>query len=226
MKKKIAIGLGLVGVILLFRALGLDQYLNTEYLLEQRHQLLTLVDNHLLLTAFVYCGIYIGAVAFSVPGAAVLSIAGGLLFGLPFGMLIVNIGATLGATLNFIFARYIVGESIQAKYSDKLEKFNEDIEKNGKNYLLTLRLIPVFPFFLINVLAGVTSVKLRTFIWTTAVGIIPGSVFYVYAGTTLKNADTLTDFISWKTTVPLILLGLLAFLPVIINKYRKKTDEL
>lgn len=225
MKKRIIIGLIIIGLIVLFRLLGLDQYLNTDFLLEQRLELLNFVENNFILTAVIYVVVYILAVAFSVPGAAVLSITGGLLFGLGFGLLFVNIGATLGSTANFMMARYVIGDSIQEKYGDKLEKFNKEIEKNGNSYLLTLRLIPIFPFFLINVLAGLTAVKLRNFIWTTAVGIIPGSIFYIYAGTTLKNADTLTDFISWKTTVPLVLLGLLAFVPVLINKFRKTTDE-
>lgn len=224
MKKRIIIGCVIIALIILFRVLGLDDYLNTEYLLEQRVQLLQFVDQNLILTVLIYIGIYIVAVAFSIPGAAVLSITGGLLFGM-YGLIGVVVGATLGATANFIFARYVIGDSIQQKYGDKLEKFNNEIEANGINYLLTLRLIPIFPFFLINVLAGLTSVKLHHFIWTTGIGIIPGSIFYVYAGRTLKNADTLTDFISWQTTVPLVILGLLAFLPVVINKTRKKVNE-
>jgi len=225
MKKKIAIGVGLLLLIIVFRVAGLDTYLNTNYILEQRTDLIEAVQNNYALTAFIFVLVYVGAVAFSVPGAAVLSITGGLLFGLLPGMIFVNIGATLGATLNFIFARYVIGDTIQKKHGDKLEKFNQEIEKNGKNYLLTLRLIPIFPFFLINVLAGLTAVKLKTFIWTTAVGIIPGSVFYVYAGTTLKEVDALADFLSWRTTLPLVLLGLLAFLPVLYNKFRKRSNE-
>ncbi|MBI9012190.1 MAG: TVP38/TMEM64 family protein [Clostridiales bacterium] len=225
MKKKIAIGVGLLLIIIVFRVSGLDTYLNTNYILERRTDLLEAVQNNFVLTAFIFMLVYIGAVAFSVPGAAVLSLTGGLLFGLIPGLVFVNIGATLGATLNFIFARYVIGDTIQKKHGDKLEKFNEEIEKNGKNYLLTLRLIPIFPFFLINVLAGLTAVKLKTFIWTTAVGIIPGSVFYVYAGTTLKEVDALADFLSWRTTLPLVLLGLLAFLPVLYNKFRKRSNE-
>ena len=225
MKKKIAIGVGLLLLIIVFRVAGLDTYLNTNYILEQRTDLIEAVQNNYALTAFIFVLVYVGAVAFSVPGAAVLSITGGLLFGLLPGMVFVNIGATLGATLNFIFARYVIGDTIQKKHGDKLEKFNQEIEKNGKNYLLTLRLIPIFPFFLINVLAGLTAVKLKTFIWTTAVGIIPGSVFYVYAGTTLKEVDALADFLSWRTTLPLVLLGLLAFLPVLYNKFRKRSNE-
>jgi len=225
MKKKIAIGVLLLLLIIVFRVAGLDTYLNTNYILEQRTDLIEAVQNHYTLTAFIFVLVYIGAVAFSVPEAAVLSITGGLLFGLLPGMVLVNIGATLGATLNFIFARYVIGDTIQKKHGDKLEKFNQEIEKNGKNYLLTLRLIPIFPFFLINVLAGLTAVKLKTFIWTTAVGIIPGSVFYVYAGTTLKEVDALADFLSWRTTLPLVVLGLLAFLPVLYNKFRKSSNE-
>lgn len=225
MKKKISIGVLLLLIIIVFRVSGSETYLNTNYILEQRADLIEAVQNYYALTAFIFLLVYIGAVAFSVPGAAVLSITGGLLFGLIPGLVLVNIGATLGATLNFIFARYVIGDTIQKKHGDKLEKFNQEIEKNGKNYLLTLRLIPIFPFFLINVLAGLTAIKLKTFIWTTAVGIIPGSVFYVYAGTTLKEVDALADFLSWRTTLPLVLLGLLAFLPVLYNKFRKSSNE-
>lgn len=222
MKKKIIIGLVVIALIVAARMLGLDRYLNIEFLLEQRSVLLNFVDQYFILTSIGFIMIYILAVAFSVPGATILSITSGLLFGVFVGLIYVNIGATIGATINFLLARYVIGDSIQNKYGESLEKFNKEINKNCKNYLLTLRLIPVFPFFLINVLAGVASVKLRTFIWTTAVGIIPGSIFYVYAGTTLKHAEALTDFISWKTTLPLVLLGILAFLPVIINKIKEK----
>lgn len=225
MKKKIIIGLVLIAVIIAIRFLGLDQYLNANYLIEQRGQLLGLVTDHYILSSLAFVAIYILAVAFSVPGAAVLSIAAGLLFGMVMGMVYVNIGATIGASINFLLARYVVGDSVQSKYGEKLETFNKEIEKNGKSYLLTLRLIPVFPFFLINVLAGLTTVKFSTFVWTTAIGIIPGSLFYVYAGTTLKTANTLNDILTVKTLLPLILLGILAFLPVLINKFRKSDNE-
>jgi uncharacterized membrane protein YdjX (TVP38/TMEM64 family) len=193
-----------------------------ENLIESRDDLLEFVANNYMISLVGFILIYIVAVAFSLPGAAILSLAGGLLFGLLMGLIAVNIAATIGASLNFILARYIMGESLQKKYGDKLKKFNEELDSNGKSYLLTLRLIPVFPFFLINLLAGLTNIKLSTFIWTTSLGIIPGSVFYIYAGTTLKNADSVGDILNLQTIIPLIVLALIAILPVLVKKIRKQ----
>lgn len=223
--KKIVIIIVILSGILLFNLLDLQTYLNMEQLIEQKNDLLSYVENHYILSYLSYILVYILVVTFSLPGAAVSSIAGGLLFGLLPGLIAVNIGATIGSTINFSMARYVIGTSLQEKYKDKFEKFNREIDKNGKSYLLTLRLIPIFPFFLINLLAGLTSVKMKTFIWTTAVGIIPGSIFYVYAGTTLKDANALGEVITLKTLIPLIILGLVAFLPVIYNKMKQGAHE-
>jgi len=226
MKKKIIIASVLIAIVVVFRLLGLGTYINLDNLIEQRESLLNIVENHFTFASLVYIILYIVAVAFSLPGAAVFSLAGGLLFGLGFGLVYVIISATCGATINFLFARYIIGDSVQKKYGDKLKSFNKEIEKHGKNYLLTLRLIPIFPFFIINVLSGLTTVTLTTFFWTTAIGIIPGSIFYVYAGTTLKQADTVSEILSPQTVIPLVLLGVIAFIPVVIHKFRKSKDEL
>jgi len=224
MVKKIILLVIILLVIILFNVLDIDQYLDTDYLIDKRDVLLETVDENFVVAILTYIVLYIIAVTFSFPGASVLSIAGGLLFGLLPGLLAVNISATSGASLNFIFARYVFGESFQKKYGDKVEGFNREIEANGKNYLLTLRLIPVFPFFLINILAGLTKVTLKTFVWTTSLGIIPGSIFFVYAGTTLQKADSVKDFATWQTTLPLVILGIVAVLPVIYQKVKNKND--
>lgn len=225
MKKKIVLGLGIVLVIVLFRISGLNSYLDIDYVIEKRSELLLAVQNNFVLTAGIFMFVYIVAVTFGFPGAGVLSLTGGLLFGLMPGLLIVVVSATTGATCNFLFSRYVIGDTIQKKHSDKLVKFNREIEKNGKSYLLSLRLLPVFPFFLINLLSGLTTIKIKTFVWTTAIGILPGTTFYVYAGTTLKTLDSLSEFLSWKTTLPLVVLGFLSFMPVLYNKFRKSPDE-
>jgi len=119
-------------------------------------------------------------------------------------------------------SRYILGSSLQKKYASKLEKFNKDMEANGKYYLLTLRLIPVFPFFLINLMAGLTNIRLSTFFWTTAVGILPGSFVFTYAGSALNDIESPGDIISGKVLAALIFLGVMATLPVIIKKFGRK----
>ena len=141
------------------------------------------------------------------------------------GALYVNVAATTGATLAFLFARYIAGQSLQAKYGDRLARFNEELESNGWSYLLTLRFIPIFPFFLINLFAGLTNIRLRTFVWTTSVGIFPGSLIYAYAGQQLGTISAVKDIFSTKVLLAFLLLATLAVFPVIYKKIRKLTGK-
>ena len=132
-----------------------------------------------------------------------------------------NISATTGATLAFLFARYIAGQALQRKYGDKIAKFNDDLERNGWSYLLVLRFIPIFPFFLINIFAGLTKIPLRTFVWTTSLGIFPGSLIYAYAGQQLGTIKTVKDIFSRTILLAFLLLAALAVFPVIYNKVKK-----
>ncbi len=211
-----------VVIFLLFRVTPLKEYADFSRISESRDSLLAYVDQHFTLFILLFIAAYIAVVALSIPGATVLSISGGFFFGPLLATLFINIGATLGAILVFWAARIILGNSIQEKYADKLKKLNSEIEENGYSYLLTLRLIPVFPFFLVNLLAGVTSVKALTFMWTTALGIIPGSFVYAYlgyAGASLKPGEA--DF-PYEALIALGLLGLLSLVPVVVKKLRKK----
>lgn len=219
--KKILVAALIVAAVIIVRALDVGQYLNIETLNRSRTDLLALKDRHYLLFVAAFILVYILSVALSVPWGAYLTIAGGFLFGMA-GVIYVNIGATAGAAAAFLASRYLIGDAIQEKYREKLTSFNAEIERNGRNYMLTLRLIPIFPFFLINILAGVTRIPLSTFVWTTSLGIIPGSFVYTYAGTQLawiRNAD---DIMNWKILLALALFGLLALLPVIIKKIRRQ----
>ena len=130
------------------------------------------VHDRYILSLFLFISLYIIATAFSIPGDIILTLAGGFLFGIAVATVIVNIGATAGAVLAFLSARYLVGDRLQEKYQGQLNRFNEELNLNGPRYLLTLRFIPVFPFFLINFLAGLTNIPLRTFVWTTSVGYV------------------------------------------------------
>jgi uncharacterized membrane protein YdjX (TVP38/TMEM64 family) len=227
---RIAILAGIVGVLVaVYSFTPLKEWINPARLFENRDNLIETVKDHLLLSALVFIGAYIVVVALSIPGATILTILGGFFFGPIVGTLFVNAGATIGAFLIFLAARYFLGEAIQEKYRDKLARFNKEIEENGKNYMLTLRLIPIFPFFLINLLSGFTIIPAVTFLWTTALGIIPGSFVYSYIGFAGANLDSGGVF-QPAVLMAFLLLALLSVVPVIVKKVRasrgvQKSDE-
>ena len=163
----------LIAIIVAIRLSGADSYLTVEDLRKHKELLEQFIDAHYALSVLVYILVYLVSVAFSVPGATVLTLAGGFLFHLFPGIVYVNVGATLGATFAFLFSRYILGNTIQNKYGVQLERFNRELEENGHLYLLTIRFIPVFPFFLINILSGLTKIRLWTYVWSTSIGILP-----------------------------------------------------
>lgn len=219
--KKILIALGIAAIFILIRALGLDHLLTLETFRQYREQLLTFTAQHYLPTVAIFILIYIAAVALSIPGATILTLTAGFLFGF-FGVIYVNIGASSGAILAFLVARYLIGDWIQKRYGERFESFNKELAENGYNYLLTLRFIPLFPFFLINIFAGLTRVPLSTFAWTTIVGILPGSFVYIYTGRQLGIIEKPGDILSWQIILAFVLLGLLVSSPVLIKKIMKK----
>lgn len=217
---RLSILLGIVvALFVLLRYTPLAELLDLKRTQENRDQLIQAVRDHFLWAALIFIAGYIAVVAFSIPGATVLSITGGFFFGPVVATLFINIGATIGALGIFLAARYILGNSIQRKYADQLARFNRELEQNGKNYLLTLRLIPIFPFFLINLMAGFTNIKTRTFLWTTAVGIIPGSFVYAYLGYTGATIKEGESMIPPQILIALVLLGLLSLIPVLVRKF-------
>jgi uncharacterized membrane protein YdjX (TVP38/TMEM64 family) len=221
--KKMLIVLCIAAVIVAIRAFGFDQLLSLETFRQYREQLLAFTAQHYIPTVAIFILVYIAAVALSIPGATILTLTAGFLFGF-LGLIYVNIGASTGAILAFLVARYLMGDWIQKRYGEKLASFNKEIAENGYNYLLTLRFIPLFPFFLINIFAGLTRVPLATFAWTTMVGILPGSFVYIYTGRQLGIIDKPGDILSWQIILAFVLLGLLVLSPVLIRKLMKKKN--
>jgi uncharacterized membrane protein YdjX (TVP38/TMEM64 family) len=221
--KLIIIALAGVIIVALYNFTPLGDLIDLQKIVEQKELLLLRVRENYILSALGFVLLYIAATALSIPGATVLSLLGGFFFGPYLGVLLINMGATTGALLIFLAARYFLGKDVQKKYSKKLAQFNREVAKNGKNYFLTLRLIPLFPFFLINLLSGFTNVKVFTFIWTTAIGIIPGSFVYAYLGSTGAATGEDSSF-GIKITIALILLGLLSLLPVLMKKLGKTPE--
>jgi uncharacterized membrane protein YdjX (TVP38/TMEM64 family) len=219
--KRIIVLLGIAALIILIRFSALYDLLTFDMLQQYRDQLLSITENNYILTVGIFITVYIVVVALSIPGAVILSLAAGFLFGF-WGVLYVNIGATIGAIMAFLIARYLIGDWLQKRYKEGLASFNKEITENGYNYLLTLRLIPIFPFFLVNIFAGITRIPLITYAWTTMVGIAPASFVFIYAGCQLGNIDKPGDILSWQILLVFVLFGLLALIPVFLKKLIKK----
>src|SRR3989339_2189250 len=179
------------------------------------------VEDNYLTTMFFYIGIYFVVAAFSIPGAFVLTIAGGFLFGTVIATVYVLAGATAGAILAFLTSRYLLGNYIQKRYEKELLGFNKEINDNGKNYILMLRFISIPPFFLLNIIAGLTKIDLKTFIWTTALGILPATLIYSNAGNNLSRIEEPGDLLSIRLLAGFVLLGLLTVLPVLAKKFMR-----
>ncbi len=211
----------IASAVIVINITGVAKELTFKNLVNSRDTIKNLVKENYLWSVLIYTGVYFAVTALSVPGAAILTLAGGFLFGTIPAALYVNVGATLGASGSFFAARYFIGEVVQKKYSENLKNFNAEIKSNGVNYLLMLRFIPAIPFFLINILAGMTRIGFFTFLWTTSAGIIPGSLVYAYAGSNLGNLKSASGILSWPIISALLLLALFSVVPVLLKKLFK-----
>lgn len=199
---------GLVSLIALFFIFDLKQYLSFSYLKEQKATFLAFYDQNPLLTIAGYLLVYISVTALSLPGAAIMTLAGGAVFGLWLGTVLVSFASSIGATLAFLVSRYLFGETIQSKFAEKLQQVNKGVERDGAMYLFTLRLIPAIPFFVINVVMGLTSMRALTFYLVSQVGMLPGTIVYVNAGTQLGQLESASGILSPQLILSFILLGL------------------
>ena len=220
--KKISIAAGIVIMGGLFFYFDLGKYLTLASLKENRAALVSFYANHQVVMISAFIAAYIVQTALSLPGAAILSLAAGAVFGAVMGTVYVNIGATIGATLAFLVARYLFHDVIQNKFGTRLEKINTELATKGFNYLLFLRLVPVFPFFLINLGAGLTKLPLRTFFFGTMIGIIPGSFVYCNAGASLASITSMSEVASPRVLGSFALLGLFALVPVLYQKFKRR----
>jgi uncharacterized membrane protein YdjX (TVP38/TMEM64 family) len=219
-KKQLLLLALFVVVIAALRWSPVGKTLTIDNLKQHRDILIMLVQDRYGLTVMLFIGVYILAAAFSIPGAVILTLGGGFLFGTLAATVYVNIGATAGASLAFLSARYLLGERLQEKYQSQLDRFNAEIEKNGTRYLLTLRFIPVFPFFLINFLSGLTKIPMKTFVWTTSLGIIPGTAVYAFAGRQIGTINSVSEILSKKVIIAFVILALFAIFPVVLDRIK------
>ena len=224
--KKTFLLLSAVLAVALFFSLDLGRFLTLAALKANRQALADYYALHQVATVAGFMGLYIVQTALSLPGAAILSLAAGAIFGSVLGTLYAIIAATVGATLAFLVTRYLLRDTILEKFGPRLEGINRELEARGFNYLLFLRLVPLFPFFLINLAAGLTRLPLRVFVLGTLIGIIPGGFVYVNAGASLATINSLRDVASARVLGSFALLGLFALAPVLYGKLKKKTGPL
>jgi len=206
----------------LFFYLDLGRFLTLAALKANRQALADYYAAHQVVMVASFMGLYIVQTALSLPGAAILSLAAGAIFGSLLGTLYAVVAATVGATLALLVTRYLLRDIILRKFGPKLEGLNRELESRGFNYLLFLRLVPLFPFFLINLAAGLTRLPLRTFVLGTLIGIIPGGFVFVNAGASLASIDSLRDVASPRVLGSFALLGLFALVPVLYAKYKSR----
>jgi pyruvate/2-oxoglutarate dehydrogenase complex dihydrolipoamide dehydrogenase (E3) component/uncharacterized membrane protein YdjX (TVP38/TMEM64 family) len=191
----------------LFFGLGLNDYLTLEYVKGRQAELSEFHRQAPLMTAALFFALYLIVTAVSLPGAAILTLAGGGLFGLVHGTVLVSFASSLGATLAFLISRYVFREGVQTRFAKQLKAVDAGVAKDGGFYLFTLRLIPVFPFFLINILMGLTALRARTFYWVSQIGMLPGTLVYVNAGTQLAEVEGLGDIASPALLASFAMLG-------------------
>lgn len=203
------IGLITVGAVLvaLFFIYDLQQFLTLEYLKSSQASFAKLYDGRPFLVMGAYLLLYILVTGLSLPGAVIMTLAGGGLFGLWKGVLLVSFASTIGATCACFAARFILQDWVQQRFGDKLTTFNEGVQREGTFYLFTLRLIPVFPFFMINLVMGLTKMRLTTFYWVSQLGMLPGTLVFVNAGKEIAKIDSLSGILSPSLLGSFVLLG-------------------
>lgn len=216
----------IVGLGVVF-ATGVDEYFSVATLREHRETLSGFVSERFVLSAVLFCGIYAASTALSVPGGTLMTVSGGFLFGAPFGVIFSVIGATVGATLLFLAARTAFGDVLRARAGSGIDRMRAGFQKNALNYLLFLRLVPVFPFFLVNLVPAFLDVRLPIYVIGTFIGIIPGSLVFSLVGSGVDEIFDRGEELSLSSvfSVEMILgftgLGLLALVPVIYKRLRR-----
>jgi len=214
-KNKLVLAIVLLALIAAFFVFDLGRFFSLAYLKSSQAQFAALYDNHPAAVIGVFFAIYVAVTALSIPGAAVMTLAAGAIFGLLAGTIIVSFASSIGATLAFLAARFVLRDSVQSRFGARLAEIDKGVAKEGAFYLFTLRLVPLVPFFVINLLMGLTKMKVTTFYWVSQLGMLAGTVVYVNAGTQLAKIDSLGGILSPALIGSFVLLGVF---PIIAKK--------
>ena len=208
MNKRIALLALLAVAIAAYFWFDLGQYLSLDAFKAQQAQILEAKDANPLLYIGGFFLIYVVVTALSLPGAAIMSLVAGALFGVVTGTIIVSFAASIGATLAFLSARFLLRDWVQSKFSERLKAIDDGIARDGAMYLFTIRLIPLFPFFVVNLLMGLTRIKTRTFYWVSQIGMLPATAVFVNAGTQISKVDSTAGLLSPTLIGSFVLLGI------------------
>ena len=226
---KLFLAAAIIILVIVFWAFDLGRYFTLSCVKGSLDGFKAMYAEHRFMVILVYFAIYVLATSLSLPGAAVLTIAGGALFGFLTGTLIVSFASTIGATLACFVARFLLRDWVQGKFGDKIVKINEGVEKEGALYLFTLRLIPVFPFWIINLVMGLTRMRLWTFYWVSQLGMLAGTMVYINAGKELAKIDSLRGILSPGILISFALLGIFPIavkrLLALYKNRRKRNDN-
>lgn len=218
-KKKFLIFAIFVLFIFIFWKMFGYKYINFELLKEHKNQLIVLARTYYYIAVPIYMLVYSIIVICALPASALMTTLGGMLFGFLFGTTYAVISATLGAIASFLLVRYFFGTWLQVLYETALKNFNAHITRYGTEYLLLVHFIPIIPFFVINILAGLTKISTFTFIWTTFLGIIPSSLLYAYMGSQLTVVQNMRDLISYPVIIGFSVLILFTLIPMIYKRF-------
>ena len=193
----------------------IGQYLSFETIKEQHEKLILLIESNFIFYFILFFFIYIIVTAFALPFAAIKTVLAGALFGLIPGVILTSFASSIGSTLCFLMSRFVLRDFVQNKYSKYLDKINKGIKEDGIYYLFFLRLSPIFPFFIINLVFGLTKMKTMTFYIISQIGMLIGTVIFVNAGVQLSKINSMSDILSFNLILSFILIGLV---PLIIKK--------
>ena len=221
-KTKITLLTVVIVLVALFFVFDLGQYFKLEYLKEKQAVMDAYYEREPFTTAVSFFFLYVIITGLSLPGAAILTLAAGAIFGVLWGTIVVSFASTIGATLAFLVSRYLFREAIQGRFADKLTAINRGIDEEGAFYLFTLRLVPIFPFFIINLVMGLTTIRVLTFFLVSQVGMLAGTIVYVNAGTQIAKIEQLKDILSLELILSFALLGIFPLLAKKTVDYLKK----
>ena len=194
--KKAVLALVVIGAIAAYFIFDLGQYLSLENFKASQADIVAAKDANPALYIAGFFLLYVAVTGLSIPGAAIMSLVAGALFGVVLGTIIVSFASTMGATLAFLSSRYLLRDWVQGKFGERLRAVDDGLEKDGAFYLFTLRLIPVFPFFVINLLMGLTRIKTGTFFWVSQIGMLPATIVFVNAGTQISRIESTAGLLS------------------------------
>jgi uncharacterized membrane protein YdjX (TVP38/TMEM64 family) len=209
---RLVLTLTLVTIVVLFYGFGWHRYFRWDELKARLTEFDQAVHEDRLRSALIFAAVYIGVTALSLPVSTWLSLLAGALFGRWLGTGIVSVSATIGATLAFLSSRFLIRDWIESRFRNRLSGIQKGIEEDGAFYVLLLRLVPLFPFFLVNLGLGVTRVRLRTYVALSWVGMLPANFLFVNAGTAIREIEKPQDILSWKIILSLSALGLFPLL--------------